>query len=200
MACFKNLKLSKGKNGKTIIEIVIKKVPYMRSLLLAIGLRSVKMYWLTTVDMDKTTKVKLITRGKSFSAENISVMKNPIDWRSDAWQSEDNAAINKKGQTALSKYEILEITLSAFFLIIIFLGKLIKIPTATTNQQKAKYLRELKETKQKYPRSVSIKVSLKQFDNLIREYESLVPFGAMKREIAEREKAEAHIEMLKRKD
>ena len=36
-----------------------------------------------------------------------------------------------------------------------------------TNQQKAKYLRELKETKQKYPRSVSIKVSLKQFDNLI---------------------------------
>ena len=37
-----------------------------------------------------------------------------------------------------------------------------------TNQQKAKYLRELKETKQKYPRSVSIKVSLKQFDNLIR--------------------------------
>ena len=69
-----------------------------------------------------------------------------------------------------------------------------------TNQQKAKYLRELKETKQKYPKSVSIKVSLKQFDNLIREYESLVPFGAMKREIAEREKAEAHIEMLKRKD
>ena len=46
----------------------------------------------------------------------------------------------------------------------------------------------------------SLKVSLKQFDNLIREYESLVPFGAMKREIAEREKAEAHIEMLKRKD
>ena len=39
-----------------------------------------------------------------------------------------------------------------------------------TNQQKAKYLRELKETKQKYPKSVSIKVSLKQFDNLIKEY------------------------------
>ena len=68
-----------------------------------------------------------------------------------------------------------------------------------TNQQKAKYLRELKETKQKYPRSVSIKVSLKQFDNLIREYESLVPFGAMHREIAERQKRESEIELLKRK-
>ena len=31
-----------------------------------------------------------------------------------------------------------------------------------TNQQKAKYLRELKETKQKYPKTVSIKISLKQ--------------------------------------
>ena len=69
-----------------------------------------------------------------------------------------------------------------------------------TNQQKAKYLRELKETKQKYPRSVSIKISLKQFDNLIKEYESLVPFGAMKREIAEREEREKRLEMLKKKD
>ena len=69
-----------------------------------------------------------------------------------------------------------------------------------TNQQKAKYLRELKETKQKYPRSVSIKVSLKQFDNLIREYESLVPFGAMKREIAEREDRELKLELQRRKD
>lgn len=69
-----------------------------------------------------------------------------------------------------------------------------------TNQQKAKYLRELKETKQKYPKTVSIKISLKQFDNLIKEYESLVPFGAMKREIAEREEAEAKLEAAKRKD
>ena len=69
-----------------------------------------------------------------------------------------------------------------------------------TNQQKAKYLRELKETKQKYPKTVSIKISLKQFDNLIKEYESLVPFGAMKREIAEREEREKRLEMLKRKD
>ena len=69
-----------------------------------------------------------------------------------------------------------------------------------TNQQKAKYLRELKETKQKYPKSVSIKVSLKQFDNLIKEYESLVPFGAMKREIAEREERELKLELQRRKD
>ena len=70
-----------------------------------------------------------------------------------------------------------------------------------TKDEKVKYLIDLKEDKQKSPHVFrNIKISIKQFNNLIREWSSVVPFGAMKREIAEREKAEAHIEMLKRKD
>ena len=70
-----------------------------------------------------------------------------------------------------------------------------------SNKEKAKYLIDLRELKQKQPHVFrNIKINLKQFDNLIREWSSVVPFSAMKREIAEREKAEAHIEMLKRKD
>tara|TARA_Y100000741_G_scaffold39046_1_gene27219 strand:+ start:278 stop:430 length:153 start_codon:yes stop_codon:yes gene_type:complete len=48
--------------------------------------------------------------------------------------------------------------------------------------------------------SENIKINLKQFDNLIREYLSVVPFGSMKREIAEREEREKRLEMLKKKD
>ena len=55
--------------------------------------------------------------------------------------------------------------------------------------------------KQKTPHVFrNIKINLKQFDNLIREYLSVVPFGAMKREIAEREEREKRLEMLKKKD
>ena len=119
-------------------EIVIKKVPYISSLLFAIGLRSVKIYWLTTVEIERTTKVKLMTRGKSCSLENTSVMKNPIDWSNDAWQRDDNAAISRNGHTDLSVYEIFEITLSTFILGRMCLGKLIKIPIAAVKPQKAK--------------------------------------------------------------
>ena len=70
-----------------------------------------------------------------------------------------------------------------------------------SNKEKAKYLVDLKEMKQKTPHVFrNIKINLKQFDNLIREYLSVVPFGAMKREIAEREEREKRLEMLKRKD
>jgi len=55
--------------------------------------------------------------------------------------------------------------------------------------------------KQKTPHVFrNIKINITQFNNLIREYSSLVPFSAMKREIAEREEREKRLEMLKRKD
>ena len=70
-----------------------------------------------------------------------------------------------------------------------------------SNKEKAKYLIDLRELKQKQPHVFrNIKINLKQFDNLIREYLSVVPFGAMKREIAEREAREKRLEMLKKKD
>ena len=69
-----------------------------------------------------------------------------------------------------------------------------------SNDEKVKYLVDLKEMKQKTPHVFrNIKINIKQFNNLIREYESLVPFGAMHREIAERQKREAEIDLLKRK-
>ena len=69
-----------------------------------------------------------------------------------------------------------------------------------SNPEKVKYLVDLKEMKQKTPHVFrNIKINIKQFNNLIREYESLVPFSAMKREIAERQKREAEIDLLKRK-
>jgi hypothetical protein len=108
-----------------IYEIVIKKVPYISNLLLDKGVKSVKIYWLTTVEIESTTKIRLITNGRSFSFENISVTKNPIDWSKDAWQREDNAAINKNGHTDLSLYERFEATFLTVSFEIIFFGKLI---------------------------------------------------------------------------
>ena len=70
-----------------------------------------------------------------------------------------------------------------------------------SNKEKAKYLVDLKEMKQKTPHVFrNIKISIKQFNNLIREWSSVVPFSAMKREIAEREEREKRLEMLKKKD
>ena len=69
-----------------------------------------------------------------------------------------------------------------------------------TKDEKVKYLIDLKEMKQKTPHVFrNIKISIKQFNNLIREYSSLVPFSAMKREIAEREDAEKRKEIEMRK-
>jgi len=67
--------------------------------------------------------------------------------------------------------------------------------------EKVKYLVDLKEMKQKTPHVFrNIKINITQFNNLIKEYSSVVPFGAMKREIAEREAAEKRkeIEMKKK--
>ena len=70
-----------------------------------------------------------------------------------------------------------------------------------SNKEKAKYLVDLKEMKQKTPHVFrNIKINITQFNNLIKEWSSVVPFSAMKREIAEREEREKRLEMLKRKD
>ena len=70
-----------------------------------------------------------------------------------------------------------------------------------TKDEKVKYLIDLKEMKQKTPHVFrNIKINITQFNNLIREWSSVVPFGAMKREIAEREEREKRLEVEKRKD
>ena len=69
-----------------------------------------------------------------------------------------------------------------------------------SNPEKVKYLLDLKEMKQKNPHVFrNIKINLKQFSNLIREYSSVKPFSAMHREIAEREAEELRIAAEKRK-
>ena len=69
-----------------------------------------------------------------------------------------------------------------------------------SNDEKVKYLVDLKEIKQKNPHVFrNIKINLKQFNNLIREYSSVKPFSAMHREIAEREAAEVRAAAEKRK-
>ena len=72
--------------------------------------------------------------------------------------------------------------------------------TLKSNDEKVKYLVDLKEMKQKNPHVFrNIKINLKQFSNLIREYSSVKPFSAMNRMIAERESAEAFAAAEKRK-
>jgi len=69
-----------------------------------------------------------------------------------------------------------------------------------SNDEKVKYLVDLKEMKQKNPHVFrNIKINLKQFSNMIREYSSVKPFSAMHREIAEREAAEKRKEIETRK-
>ena len=69
-----------------------------------------------------------------------------------------------------------------------------------SNDEKFKYLVDLKEMKQKNPHVFrNIKINLKQFSNLIREYSSVTPFSAMNRMIAEREAAELKAAAEKRK-
>ena len=70
-----------------------------------------------------------------------------------------------------------------------------------TKDEKVKYLIDLKEMKQKTPHVFrNIKINITQFNNLIKEWSSVVPFSAMKREIAEREAVEKRkeIEMKKK--
>ena len=69
-----------------------------------------------------------------------------------------------------------------------------------TKDEKVKYLIDLKEMKQKNPHIFrNIKISIKNFNNLIREWSSVKPFSSMHREIAEREDAEKRKEIEMRK-
>ena len=69
-----------------------------------------------------------------------------------------------------------------------------------SNNEKVKYLVDLKELKQKNPHVFrNIKISIKQFNNLIKEYSSVKPFASMFRMIAEREAEEARMAAEKRK-
>ena len=59
-----------------------------------------------------------------------------------------------------------------------------------SKNEKVKYLIDLKEMKQKTPHVFrNIKINITQFNNLIKEWSSVVPFSAMKRELP-REKNE----------
>ena len=70
-----------------------------------------------------------------------------------------------------------------------------------TNKAKAKYLRELKELKQQHPLLFrNLKISLKGFDNLIREWESPKPFARMLKELADREERELKLEKARKRD
>ena len=73
--------------------------------------------------------------------------------------------------------------------------------TLKSNNEKVKYLVDLKELKQKTPHVFrNIKISIKQFNNLIKDYSSVKPFSAMHREIAERQEQERKLEMAKKKN
>ena len=70
-----------------------------------------------------------------------------------------------------------------------------------SNFKKAKFLRETKELKQQHPQLFrNLKISLKQFDNLIREWESPKPFARMLKEIADREERELKLEKARKGD
>ena len=69
-----------------------------------------------------------------------------------------------------------------------------------SNNEKVKYLVDLKEMKQKTPHVFrNIKINMTQFNNLIKEYSSVKPFSAMHREIAEREATEKRKEIADKK-
>jgi hypothetical protein len=70
-----------------------------------------------------------------------------------------------------------------------------------SNKEKAKFLRETKELKQQHPQLFrNLKISLKQFDNLIREWESPKPFARMLKEISDREERELKLEKARKRD
>jgi len=70
-----------------------------------------------------------------------------------------------------------------------------------SNKEKAKFLRETKELKQQHPQLFrNLKISLKGFDNLIREWESPKPFARMLKEISDREERELKLEKAKKGD
>ena len=58
------------------------------------------------------------------------------------------------------------------------------------NKEKVKYLIDLKQLKIDHPKIFSMKITLKQIENLIREWNSPKPFAKVNAELAEREERE----------
>ena len=69
-----------------------------------------------------------------------------------------------------------------------------------TNKEKVKYLIDLKQLKIDHPKIFSMKITLKQIENLIREWNSPQPFAKMNAELAEREEREKQHEKSMRGD
>ena len=69
-----------------------------------------------------------------------------------------------------------------------------------TNADKVKYLKELKETKINHPKVISMKISVKQIDRLIKEWAKPVPFDNILYEIRDREEKEKEQEKMMRAD
>tara|TARA_R110000765_G_scaffold341842_1_gene431954 strand:- start:265 stop:531 length:267 start_codon:yes stop_codon:yes gene_type:complete len=70
-----------------------------------------------------------------------------------------------------------------------------------TNSEKAEYLTKIKEEKQQNPSAFrNIKINLKQYSNMIKEYQSVTPFSEMFRVIEEREARERSKEMAEKKE
>ena len=69
-----------------------------------------------------------------------------------------------------------------------------------TNKEKVKYLIDLKQLKIDHPKIFSMKITLKQIENLIREWNSPEPFAKINAELAEREEKEKQLEKEMRGD
>ena len=69
-----------------------------------------------------------------------------------------------------------------------------------TNKEKVKYLIDLKQLKIDHPKIFSMKITLKQVDNLSREWNSPEPFAKINAELAEREEKEKQLEQEMRGD
>ena len=68
------------------------------------------------------------------------------------------------------------------------------------NKEKVKYLIDLKQLKIDHPKIFSMKITLKQIENLIREWNSPKPFAKVNAELAEREEREKQHEKSMRSD
>ena len=68
------------------------------------------------------------------------------------------------------------------------------------NKEKVKYLIDLKQLKIDHPKIFSMKITLKQIENLIREWSSPKPFAKIHAQIAEREEKEKQREKEMRGD
>ena len=68
------------------------------------------------------------------------------------------------------------------------------------NKEKVKYLIDLKQLKIDHPKIFSMKITLRQIENLIREWNSPQPFAKMNAELAEREEREKQHEKSMRGD